>query len=296
MTSATSIATNEDDSQMRKGFLPSQLISFSLPYNPIEEKTWTRKNGDNTLFISAGSASTPDGPESFIPWGKHARALLLYICTEAKRTGKPRVQLATSWRSLMKDLCLGWNRQRAAEVVKQLHALSDTTFTHAVSQRDEQGRLVTEKTSFVLGFKLKTVFDADRTGDLDPDAESYIELSHEFFRSVIAEHCVPINYQVWARLAETTRSPMALDVYLWLSHRLHGLKEPSYIKWEQLYAQFGSTAPLSVFKKKFRLALASVKEVYPEANVVERGAGKSKGFRGVELRMSKNAMDCRLPL
>ena len=35
------------------------------------------------------------------------------------------------------------------------------------------------------------------------------------------------------------RSPLGLDLYLWLTYRLFGLTEPCKLTWRQLYRQFG---------------------------------------------------------
>lgn len=88
---------------------------------------------------------------------------------------------------------------------------------------------------------------------------------------------------------QESKSPLALDIYLWLSSRLGSLNAPLHITWEQLYAQFGSQQQsMDNFKKKFRIALETVKEHYPAANVREMGTGqgKNKGFKGLVLRRS----------
>lgn len=56
---------------------------------------------------------------------------------------------------------------------------------------------------------------------------------------------------------------MAIDVYWWLTKRVYNLRERVTITWQQLYRQFGSDSELKEFKRKFKLAVAEVVEVYP---------------------------------
>ena len=53
------------------------------------------------------------------------------------------------------------------------------------------------------------------------------------------------------------RSPLGLDLYLWLTYRTFALKRPLQLSWRQLYRQFGADlakvgdkATLSNFRAK----------------------------------------------
>jgi hypothetical protein len=64
------------------------------------------------------------------------------------------------------------------------------------------------------------------------------------------------------------KSPMDLDVYAWLIHRLFHLGKPSTVTWQQLSDQFGHAyAELRQFRRFFLDSLTRVRAVYPEANV-----------------------------
>ena len=72
-----------------------------------------------------------------------------------------------------------------------------------------------------------------------PDArslwESKIELGEDFFNEII--RCpIPINLNT---LRAMKRSPLGLDLYLWLTYRTFGLKRPLRLTWPLLYRQFG---------------------------------------------------------
>ena len=72
-----------------------------------------------------------------------------------------------------------------------------------------------------------------------PDArslwESKIELGEDFFNEII--RCpIPIDLNT---LRAMKRSPLGLDLYLWLTYRTFALKRPLRLTWRQLYRQFG---------------------------------------------------------
>ena len=66
--------------------------------------------------------------------------------------------------------------------------------------------------------------------------DSTIELGEKFFHEIIA-HPVPIDLHI---LKAIKRSPLGLDLYLWLTYRTFNLKTPLRLSWRQLYRQFGA--------------------------------------------------------
>ena len=73
-----------------------------------------------------------------------------------------------------------------------------------------------------------------------PDApslwESTIRLGEEFFNEIIA-HPIPFDMNT---LKALKRSPLGLDLYLWLVYRTFSLKAPLCLSWKQLFKQFGA--------------------------------------------------------
>ena len=57
-----------------------------------------------------------------------------------------------------------------------------------------------------------------------------------FFNEIIA-HPIPLDLNILKRLK---RSPLGLDLYLWLTYRTFRLKTPLTLAWKQLYRQFGA--------------------------------------------------------
>ena len=57
--------------------------------------------------------------------------------------------------------------------------------------------------------------------------QSKIVLSHEFFNEII-RHPVPLDMNT---LKALTRSPLGLDLYVWLNYRVFGLEHPLLLTW-----------------------------------------------------------------
>ena len=111
--------------------------------------------------------------------------------------------------------------------------------------------------------------------------QSNVTLDPTFFHEVTT-YPVPVDLRA---LKALRRSPLALDMYCWLTYRLSYLKGHKVIPWGALQVQFGSGYPqdgqgLRNFKKALLRELKKVKLVYQAAKV-----GSSD--RGLELRPSR---------
>ena len=99
--------------------------------------------------------------------------------------------------------------------------------------------------------------------------ESKIRLGEDFFNEIIA-HPVPLDMNT---LKALTRSPLGLDLYLWLVYRTFALATPLRLSWQQVYRQFG-TDPDSAgdnrtvqdFRKDCMRELKKIKAAWPELN------------------------------
>jgi hypothetical protein len=94
---------------------------------------------------------------------------------------------------------------------------------------------------------------------------STVTLSRPFFDEVVS-HPVPVDMRVLKALKQ---SPLALDIYCWLTYRMSYLDRPTTIPWEGLSNQFGSSyADIKNFKAHFIKALQQVLALYPEADAM----------------------------
>ena len=99
---------------------------------------------------------------------------------------------------------------------------------------------------------------------------SSLILSSVLFHSIL-ERSAPLATHAIKRLR---KSPMDLDVYAWLVHRLFHLNKPSMVLWSQLSAQFGhSYSEQRTFRRFFLDSLKRVALVYPEAKIKVTDSG-----------------------
>jgi hypothetical protein len=95
------------------------------------------------------------------------------------------------------------------------------------------------------------------------------------------KNAVPLKMDAIAALKHNAR---ALDVYSWLSYRLHRVNAPVKLRWGTLQTQFGRRDQNRLsFKARFKEALDQALYVYPAANV-------EVVYGGIELRKSDPAV------
>jgi hypothetical protein len=94
---------------------------------------------------------------------------------------------------------------------------------------------------------------------------SFVDLSPDFFRAIV-ERPVPVDLRVLRAL----RSPLALDIYCWLTYRASYLRRPTEIPWPALALQFGAAyAEPRKFRYSFLRQMKAVLRLYPAASVSE---------------------------
>src|SRR4051795_5293423 len=78
----------------RLGITHAGFAMTSLPHKRIEDPLWRRQGHRTTLLVESGR--TGKGGWIGVPYGSVARLILLYLQTEAIRTGVPEVGLGRS--------------------------------------------------------------------------------------------------------------------------------------------------------------------------------------------------------
>lgn len=268
---------------------PWIFIQCGLPYSDPKTHFWARSNGALALDISAGTYRDPDTYEiqSHLPYGISPRVLLMYLTAEAARTQSTRLDISASLRGFIRDIGLPWRGSTQAQsILRQLRALLAMTCTITRRTQDETGAITTHEEIFTIGSGAELHFTAD-ADDLRDDRQSVVILSPEFFHYLVRGGTLPILTSRWRDLIQSTHSPLAADIFLWLSSRLPSVQADTRISWEQLAGQFGSqTSTGTKFRQIFREGLSRALSVYPEARVSEAGAGARTGFRGIILHPS----------
>src|SRR3954452_10300327 len=92
-----------DDAE-RMGFTYSGFALPSLPHKPLKEDTWQREGHNLTLVLQAGIDR--NRKSIGLPYGSYARFILLFLQSEAIRTGSREVELGRSMRMWLSSMNL----------------------------------------------------------------------------------------------------------------------------------------------------------------------------------------------
>jgi hypothetical protein len=234
------------------------LIQCSFPHtDPGALTHFTRRNGWLELTLSATR------PDMGLPYGVPARLLTMYCASEAVRTRSPEVFLGSSVHEFLRRMDVPITRGERGSLrayANQLLRLAGCAVSIDENIRDAYGRtgLHIRQALFVEDARLWWD-DAEAVGQ-----GSSLILSSVLFDSIL-ERSAPLST---AAIRQLRKSPMDLDVYAWLAHRLFQLSRPSTISWAQLSGQFGHDyGELRYFRRFFGDSLKRVLKVYPEAKL-----------------------------
>jgi hypothetical protein len=260
ISEALEIEAQEARSAGALGYMARALTLATMPHRRTAENEFERRNGAFTLTMLAPSRVG-------LPYGSVPRLLVAWLTTEAVRTREREIVLGERLSDFMAKLDLVPTGGRWGTITR-LRDQMQRLFASSVSCTYEDGNR----------WSMDSVRVADRA-DLwwspkQPEQaalwRSIVVLGERFFDEAV-QSPVPVDLRA---LKALRRSPMALDIYCWLTHRMSYLRKPLIIPWAALQTQFGADYRLTrQFKDNFLKQLRAVKAVYPEALVgaEERG-------------------------
>ena len=241
-----------------RGFLGRTMALCSLPRtNPGDQIRYIRQNGPFTLVMTTTGLHK-------LPHGSNPRLMLAWICTEAVRTGSRDLVLGRSLSEFMRKLGIsstdGRGQARLRNQMKRLFNCSVQLNYTAAGRETSATALVAELTDFWWNPK-----HPDQTGLW----ESKVRLSEPFFNEIVS-HPVPLDMNT---LKALKRSPLGLDLYLWLTYRIFALTTPQRLTWRQVYRQFGvdparasDRVTVRNFQRKVLRELKKIKLAWPDFN------------------------------
>ena len=257
-------------------FIARELVLASLPHsNPGDRPLWTRRNGNVTLAIQPG-INIQTGKSYGYPYGIIPRLLLFWITTEALRKKSRRLELGNSLSGFMAELGLSaytgrGKRGDAKRLRDQMERLFRSRFSLERSATDD------EKIR-----KRWLDMQVAPQGDLwwsvrEPDQGvlwgSWIELG-ELFYTAITSAPVPVDMRA---LKALKRSPLALDLYAWLTFqafRAHQSGRPIFETWQQMHGHMGGDyTDIADFRRKIKAGLRKIRAVYPGLRLSQRTGG-----------------------
>lgn len=242
------------------GFYARVMAQVTLPHSRPADNEYVRRNGDLTLSMWAPA-------EVGLPYASVPRLLLAWLTTEAVRTRERHLVLGNTLAAFMRQLDLVPTGGRWG-TIPRLRTQMERLFASTI--------VCTYRTDEVRAqAKLDVAVESELWWNPRRPEEpvlwnSSVLLGERFFEEVISRP-VPVDMTA---LRALRRSPLALDLYVWLTHRFSYLRQGTTVPWEALQWQFGSDYNLlKNFRVKVRRALCDVVRVYPEAGVTLEATG-----------------------
>ena len=251
------------DEESAVGFLFSGWCQTALPHRRLaDDAIWTLETDHVKLMVEPGSMHGPDGAVRVgVPYGSRARLILLYLQSEAIRTNSRQIELGRSLRVWLGKLGVPIGGKSMKDVREQALRISRCRMTFQITRGDK------------VGFINQNIVDSGLfSSEAGGPLLETVHLSERFFNE-LKLHPVPLQE---AAIRALSNSSQALDIYCWLTYRLHSLPRDTDITWAALRAQFGTTySGLRDFRKRFSESLQMALAVYPDAKVEVSQAGIS---------------------
>ena len=258
---AASLYMGDEDGTLN--FVYSGWAQCALPHRRLaNDAPWEIAADKVRLVVEPGrrpSGAEGDGPLEFmgVPFGSHARLILLYLQTEALRTNSRDVELGHSLRDWLGRIGVSVGGRTGKLVKDQAERISRCRLTFHLQGAKSAGLInqsIVDRALFIEDGDVKQ-------GRLSLETA---KLSEGFFEQ-LRRHPVPLEE---AAIRAINNNPAALDCYLWLAYRLHALTAPRLVTWKALKGQFGVGFKEAYhFKNKWSQTLQMALAVYPAAKV-----------------------------
>jgi hypothetical protein len=248
------------DETQRIGISYTGFCLTSLPHKRLpDEQTWEKKGHRVTLWVEPGRMKTRGKAVTYgVPYGARARMILLYLQTQAVRTGSREVALGRSMRDWMERMGLSVGGETARSLREQAARISACTLKFF--WEDDQHEGWTRGGIVTSGLRFKIPENDDQASLW----EDRVVLDETFY-AALRDHPVPV---LEAAIRQLRDRSMSLDIYVWLAWRCHQLGKPTPISWPAIHAQFGAGfKAMKHFKPSFVEALSAATAAYPDARV-----------------------------
>jgi hypothetical protein len=247
------------DETQRIGISYTGFCLTALPHKKLaDDAPWEKRGHRVTLLVEPGRLKHGGRTKLYgVPYGARARMILLYLQTQAIRTGSREVGLGRSMRDWMERMGLAIGGETAHALREQAARISACSlkffWEDAGSDGFERGAIVRSGLRFQAEDSSQGSLWEDRV------------VLDETFYAALRDHPVPL---LEAAIRQLRDRSMSLDIYVWLAWRLHSLTRSTPISWVALHAQFGTGfKAVRQFKPRFTEALDAALAAYPEARV-----------------------------
>ena len=251
------------------GYVPRVFSSTTLPYEQPKEpdgtlsQNYVRKSSKLTLTLHTLN------PQLGLPYGSLPRLIFAYLTEQAVKTKSRDIDMCNSISDLLKQFGMVVCGGKAGTVTRlryQLEALRSTTVLFEWAGDYKEHRM--SATALYPIFEQSLFWE--RKGSPDYLQGSYIRLSEYVFKE-ISQKPIPVDFKVYVALK---RSPMAMDLYTFLTYRVSYLRKEVLIPWEGLHVQFGyDYKNVREFRRVFLRALKVVSQYYTQIRFDTNEAG-----------------------
>jgi Plasmid encoded RepA protein len=250
------------------GFLYSGWCQAALPHRRLPDGIpWHISTERVKLAVEPGLRPGSEGKlvPGGVPYGSRARLIMLFLQTEALRTGSRDVVLGGSLPAWLARMGIPNGGKSQRDVREQAERIARCRFTFHVTSGGRVG-LVNQNV-------LDAAMFVAAPDALEGQGALFAEVARlsEVFFEQLRRHPVPMED---AAIRAISNNSVALDLYAWLAYRLHALPKSTPISWPALKGQFGAGVARmnnfrAVFLENLKLALAVYR--HARVNVDERG-------------------------
>lgn len=238
-----------------------------LPHRKHDESpNWRLDTDYMTMLVESGSRVNAEGGETLVgvPFGAYARLILIDWQTEAIERSTRDIFIGPSLKASCKRMGLPHGGRVMELVREQMERIASCRYTFHIKGANGRGAIT--NVNIVDHVEYCDV----RVSRSEKRFIERVRLSEIFYQALQA-HPVSVDK---ASVIAIRNSSMAIDLYLWLSYRLHALKEEKELTWSALKAQFGTSfSEMRNFRPLFSENLQLALSVYRTANVVPTKTG-----------------------
>lgn len=245
------------------GYMARAMIWASMPHSKVDGAHYKRDNGIASITMLVD-------PEIGLPYGKLPRLITAWMTREAKLTGSRELMLGRSLNEFAGKLGLSTSGGRRGDT-SRLKVQATKLFSTFVSLKAHQGNDFNYKNVAVSDDGM-LLWNPTRPGERSL-WESTVTLSEQFYAECV-NHAVPFDL----RVLHVLRSPLAIDLYMWLTWRVYKMPRPTLVPWKSLRFQFGAgymetSQGMAHFRAEFHRCLRDVSVLYPAARFTSEQDG-----------------------
>jgi len=250
-------------------FVSRVLVQAFLPNKEPNDIIWKRTNGNFTLLVKSGIGEENGKSKLYgVPYGTIPRLILAWLNSEVIRNAQdtknenPKIiNLGRSLSDFLEKIGVGRTGGKTGGITR-FKKQAERLFRSEITVIDAGKNGLHERDIKVADGRF--IFWSDSNAGQTQLWNNSVELSERFY-SLLVNNPVPLDWRV---LKGIKQSSMALDLYMWLTHRMSYLHKPVCIRWETLQEQLGSDVErIDHFREKVRKHLKKITTIWRDLDI-----------------------------